>query len=127
MAPSRFIIRERQMQAFESQRRQGFEARLDAHLAQRFPERLAQLGAEEFQTLGRQGVARALEFGITAEADTVRFTELWVQLGPDFHSHPGNEWMAELLEQRQMPGELKVRRLVAGLAPSQEPGAGGNT
>lgn len=66
-------------------------------LRDRYAEGLAQVPDEVVRELVRFGIARAAQFGVTAERDIARFIDCLLRFGRDFDRDPAFAWATNIL------------------------------
>jgi len=82
-----------QFSALQAPLEREFEARMQAHVAQHFPDQARQLGSKGLPAHVSAGIRRARETGLVSERDICLFLHLWTVLGPDFETNPQLPWV----------------------------------
>ena len=100
------------MQVFSEAALEGFEDRVLAHLHKCFPKQCKALGETELRETIRYGIKRAAKYGIIAERDVCKYTDVMVVLGRDFDKDSELPWASAILsdETLQQP-TAKIERL----------------
>jgi len=96
-------IRKQQMAAFERAEIKKFEDRMVIHLKKFFPRQCAALGDFKLRETIRYGIKRAAAYGITAEREVYKYTDLMIVLGRDFDTDQRLPWAGEILRGRKNP------------------------
>jgi hypothetical protein len=105
------VIRKEQMQALQDYRRAQFERRALAYLRQTLPTQCSSLDDATLCEEVRFGVARAADYGITAERDVAGYLELTLLLGREFDADAAFPWARPILLDRSSSAENRLRRL----------------
>ena len=82
------LIRENQMQTFESEMKARFARRLAAELRQEYPDLDEQMSEERLLELILEGVERAEGYGLDSDTDVETFVRLLFVVGWYFDRHP---------------------------------------
>jgi hypothetical protein len=102
------IIKSEQIRMFEQAAQARFEARLTAHLAEKY-------GAEECgdtAALVHIAVERSEQYGITSKTGVATFAELMVEEGRDFDNDPDRPLARATLIDTQLPEAAKLAQLL---------------
>lgn len=94
MARRMLTFRPRQLEDLSHNLKLDFEARLLDYLRRAFPRPVRRMSHAALDALVRDGVARALEYGLTTERDACKLVSLLFLLGRDFDQEP---WAREIL------------------------------
>jgi hypothetical protein len=102
------LIRKPQLEALGARHRSAFAARLGEHLGRFFPERCRVLGPEGVAEAIEHGITRAALYGLTSERDVCKYIDLMFVFGRDFDRAECQPWAARILARRATtpPGAL---------------------
>ena len=102
-------IRKEQMEVLEAYALQQFETKVFGSIARLFPEKLEQVGREKTELLIKAGILKASRYGIKSRKDIEQFICLMFDRGHDFETGREMSWCRNILEDRQLPGDAKVK------------------
>jgi hypothetical protein len=91
-------IREAQMKVFAGVYENGFRLRAAAWLRETFPDQCAGFGDGEIAAIVATAFEQASRHGLTREVDILRWLNLMLALGFDFHRNPDLPWVREVLQ-----------------------------
>lgn len=116
------------MEALDAYMRRSFENRVLVQLAAVHPAWFKSLGEPAARQLIQTGVSKSLAYGIESEGDIQAMIEFMVEHTPHFERQPPTHWARELLEDKTLSGEAKIRVIRERLKPvlpeeSEESGA----
>jgi hypothetical protein len=102
------IIRKPQLEALGARHRSAFAARMGEHLQRFFPERCRALGAEGVAEAIEHGITRSALYGITSERDVCKYIDLMFVFGRDLDRAESHPWAARILARHATtaPGAL---------------------
>ena len=109
------VIREQQIHVLRAARRRDFEERTTRYVQRQFPTRCTTLGDTATQDQVHTAVGRALDYGLSAEADVLRYVNLTFALGLDFDRSGQYPWVEPILADRRYTPEVRIA-LLAQLA-----------
>lgn len=101
-------IRKPQLEALGARHRAAFAARIAEHLGRFFPERCRVLGADGVAEAVEHGITRAALYGITSERDVCKYIDLMFVFGRDLDRAESHPWAARILARHatMAPGAL---------------------
>ena len=88
----------------------SFLLQMRGHLRESFPQECAALADPQLDTISRDGVARAGEYGVRAQREVCKFIDLMFVLGSDFDHRAA--WISAALRNQEVSPEERVTRLV---------------
>ncbi len=110
-------IRAEQMNILGRNSADRFVRELVCYLRAEFEEELAAYTEEQLKDLVFKEMGRARTYGIETEAELERYLEFRVSMGPGFDTK--NEWIQDILGQRERTGAQKLRQIENQLAFGQ--------
>jgi hypothetical protein len=96
------------MEAFAAQARMDFERAAAADLAGIYPDECRNLGASMLNAFVRQGVAKALRYGIDRDQDILSYLYLAMENGETFDQDPAFAPCASILADSSLDGQAKI-------------------
>ncbi|NVZ65064.1 hypothetical protein HX867_23430 [Pseudomonas gingeri] len=114
-------IRRAQLKIFEDVAISRFETRLLERLRRVFPAHVAALPEAELHLALRQGLAKARQYRMISEVDTVMFLDLLFGLAADFDERPEHRWIIELLDDPRLPAYAALDLIYQQLPQRSEP------
>jgi hypothetical protein len=108
-------LRREQMVALQTAAARRLGAALARRMSARFPRRTLALEPEGTLALCEDGVARALAAGIDDAGLVGRFVTLLFGVDPELGRRPGHGWVRQILDDRTIDGDLKIRLLEEAL------------
>src|SRR5437588_9782609 len=115
-----FVIRQAQVEAMLEPMRRRFVEGTRAWLRGKWARKLELVSEDDLRKLIRQGMERALKYGIDTEASMSLFVELMVAVAPDFDDRPEAAWLKGLLENLKVPAQEKAVYVHRQLLPAEE-------
>ncbi|HET7100189.1 MAG TPA: hypothetical protein VFJ52_03490 [Terriglobia bacterium] len=107
------VIRQEQLDVFSDAAVKDFENRMVLHLRQALPQECSALEDEGLRQAIRQSMERAAGYGIVAERDVCKYTEVMFRLGRNFDRDPAFPELHAILNDPTLKlPEAKVCRLV---------------
>lgn len=110
------IIRDEQMQFFETRKRDRFVERAADRLEETWPAFRRKPKRKVLEHHIQRALTTTRRFGIRAERDVMRFLLVMVALGPNFAYEPQFPWALELLRDGTLSGSLKMDLLTERVA-----------
>lgn len=110
------IIRKEQWEEFSRYMGDQFVDELMKYLLRKFPQKTE----GELSLLIQGGIGTAQKYGITLEADVVRFLECMLTYGPRFDTDADTAWAGEILNNPELLGREKAKRLLQHLEMDTE-------
>lgn len=106
-------IREEQKQALLLSLEDNFVQRMVRHLWNDFPKQCeAQaLHEEDMESLVRQGMDRARDYGLFSEGEIQRYLECMVIFGPEFDQNQKYPWASDILNSADLNSSQKSEAL----------------
>lgn len=104
------VIRNEQMQAFQTALQKQFIEKLMPLFTALWPKQTAQLGAG-YRRFIESSIDRAMSYGIETESAIARFVNLCIVWGPDFEKRPEHAWAMRILKDSNLRGAVKVNEL----------------
>jgi hypothetical protein len=115
-----FVIRQAQVEAMLEPMRRRFVEGTRAWLRDKYARKLEATPDEALRALVRQGMSRALKYGIDTESSMALFIELMVAVAPDFDDREQAAWLKGFLENPQVPAQEKAQYVHRQLLPAEE-------
>lgn len=107
------VIRQEQLDVFSNAAVKDFENRMILHLRQSLPQECLALEDEALRQAIRHGMERAASYGIVAERDVCKYTEVMLRLGRNFDRDAAFPQLHAILNDPTLKfPEAKVCRLV---------------
>jgi hypothetical protein len=104
------IIRQEQIEAFETAGKARFETELLPHLKKSYPRSVAGADDAHINRLISEGGRRAGQYGFQARGPVRMFTEFMVILGHEFDQDPLLYWVQDILRDREGLDEMEQAR-----------------
>ena len=107
------ILRNEQIEAFSKSHEDAFVARMVHHLRDDLPQQYEAQGLKEenLESLVRQGMSAAKNYGITSQVGIRQYLDCMVVLGPDFDSDGKHPWAQEILSNDDLSPSEKADAL----------------
>jgi hypothetical protein len=115
-----FVVRQAQVEQMLEPMRRRFVEGTRAWLRDKYARKLETMKDDDLRALIRQGIERAMKYGIDTEASMALFIELMVAIAPDFDDREEAGWLKGLLENPQVPAQEKAEFVHRQLLPAQE-------
>lgn len=96
------VIRREQANTLSENAVKVFEDQMAAHLNKCFPDWCRAVQEPGVRETIRYGVKQAAQYGITAQRDVCKYTDLMVVFGRDFDRNPGVPWASSILNDRAL-------------------------
>ena len=109
-------IRREQYEALRAAYRELYVDRTRDYFRRNWFDACEALSDEQLSQLVREARDRAETYGITIEADVVRFTEVWLLLGGDFDRSNDYPWAEVVLTDQDTSGTIKTEQIVQAAA-----------
>lgn len=107
------FIRQEQLDVFSDTAVKDFENRMVLHLRQSLPQECSTLNDEALRQAVRHGMERAASYGIVAERDVCKYTEVMLRLGRNFDRDAAFPQLQAILNDPTLKfPEAKVCRLL---------------
>jgi hypothetical protein len=107
-----FHIRTDHLEAFEDERESALATRLEEHLREYFPDRIASMGESGFEEFMEESIGAAQDIGVSSDDSILRFTDMRLILGPSFCDDPAYPWAAQILHDSSIPDmDSKIDRM----------------
>lgn len=106
------MIRREQMAVLSQYMVDRFEDEVAGYLRTGYAEKCKGLTDEELRDLIRKGIKNAQGYGITIEADVGRYIECMLMYGVDFDVDGATAWAGKILNNADLLGREKTKRLV---------------
>jgi hypothetical protein len=104
-------IRHDQYAALKEAYRELYVDRTRDYFRRNWPRETDDMDDEQLRDMIRDARDRAEGYGISIEADVVRFTEIRLVLGEDFDRSPDYPWASAVLSDDDTDGTIKVEQL----------------
>ena len=85
-----------------------YRSDLSAYLAATYPESFHSNTDEKTVTFVTKGLTKAASYGITMESEITEFVERMVTYGKEFDQSGEYEWVEEILNNAEIPGNEKM-------------------
>jgi hypothetical protein len=115
-----FVVREAQVQAMLEPMRRRFVEGTRAWLRGKYAGRLELVTDDDLRKLIRDGMDRAMKYGIDTEASMAQFIELDVAVAPNFEDQPQNGWLKGFLQNPQVQAAEKAQFVHRQVLPAEE-------
>lgn len=96
------------MAALAAGLRAGFEARMESRILAEYPEHHGLLGEEGTKKLISKGIADGERYQLGGDDAVGILIELMVEFGDNFQRIPDRPWIARMLAQLDVPGEVRI-------------------
>ncbi|MBM4330024.1 MAG: hypothetical protein FJ117_02170 [Deltaproteobacteria bacterium] len=114
------IIRREQWDVLSRYMVHQFEDDVVKHLQRKFPQKTEGMPDGELRLLIQAGTENAQRYGITIEADVVRYLECMMTYGVEFDTDPSASWAGEILNDPELLGREKTKLLIQHLEKDSE-------
>jgi len=114
-------IRREQDSALLAVVREAYVERILAYFRRHWTADCAAMDDDALRAMIRAARSRAERYGISVEADVVRFTEVWLVLGADFDTSPKHPWAAVILANEDADATIKVEQLAQAASDVARP------
>ena len=114
------MIREEQIKVLSRYMVDQFENDVVKHLQRKFPQKTEGMPEGELRLLIQAGIENAQRYGIAVEADVVRYVECMMTYGVEFDTDPAAPWAGEILNDAELLGREKTKRLIQHLEKDSE-------
>lgn len=94
-----FLIRNQQINIFNSIKPAVFESQLEKHIAEHFPQQLSLMGSAGLRKLINKGYKDAGRYKITTSAALCIYIDMMIMLGHAFTTDPQLPWIADIFEE----------------------------
>jgi hypothetical protein len=113
--PIMLIIRREQWDALSRYMVDRFEDDVVKYLQRKFQQKTEGLPEGDLRLLIQAGIKNAQRYGITIEADVVGYIECMMTYGVGFDTDAATAWAGEILNDAELPGREKAKRLIQHL------------
>jgi len=114
------IIRKEQWDALSRYVVEQFEDDAGKYLQGKFPQKTEAMPEDELRLLIQTGIKNAQRYGITIEADVVGYLECMMAYGVGFDIDEATAWAGEILNDAELLGREKAKRLRQHLEKDSE-------
>jgi hypothetical protein len=115
------------MTALQAAMAKKFEHRVYEAVAEKFPNKISELGRERALQTIRTGIRNAQSHAITGEEDVIAYVLLMFEFGPDFETSPELSWTGRLLQDPDIPADARMELLMARLDAERASGRSGSS